>query len=131
MNRMTKSVLGLICVGSLFAGSRALADVPPPDVCQVEKAACQNAGANYDEDGVCTKATCSRGSANGQVTTYECLRCEPGTVPGAAGSTTVPKTGDHKDDGGCSVGALSSEKSIATLMLGLGLVALGISRRRR
>ena len=124
--------MGLMCAASLFAAPVARADVPPPDTCRTEHAACDNAGENYDLAGVCTAATCSKGSASGQVTTYECLKCEPGAVVAAAGApSTDAETDPHKDEGGCSVGALGSEKGIATLMLGFGLVALGISRRRR
>jgi MYXO-CTERM domain-containing protein len=57
---------------------------------------------------------------------------------GTAGATGVGGTGggpatgsDQHDDDGCSVGALGSEKGVATWMLALGLVALGVSRRRR
>ena len=46
---------------------------------------------------------------------------------GAAGSGTPGSS----DDGGCAIGVLGSEKGVASLMLGLGLAALGLSRRRR
>lgn len=46
----------------------------------------------------------------------------------SAGAADQPSKGD---DGGCSIGVLGSERGIGSLMLGLGLVALGISRRRR
>jgi len=131
MNGLMKGVLGLMCAASLLAAPAARADIPPPDVCQTENEVCHNAGDNYNEDGICTQATCSRGSPSGQVTTYDCLKCEATTIPGAAGSTTVTETDKPKDDGGCSVGMLGSEKGVAVMMLGLGLVALGISRRRR
>jgi hypothetical protein len=72
------------------------------------------------------------------VTTYECLKCESrplssdaGVVLGAAGASTVTETDAQKDDGGCSVRALGTEKGVASMMLGLGLLALGVSRRRR
>jgi len=131
MNGMMNGVLGLTFAASLLAAPAARADIPPPDVCRTENTACHNAGANYDQDGICTKSTCRKGSASGQVTTYECLVCEQETAPGAAGATTVTESNGNKDDGGCSVGALGSEKGAAALMLGLGLAALGISRRRR
>lgn len=127
----TKLLCGFWGIASLFATSVARADIPPPDSCRTESEACHNAGERYDQDGVCTKATCSKGSASGQVTTYDCLLCQPETTPSSAGATTVTETDDHKDDGGCSVGALGTEKGVATVMLGLGLIALGISRRRR
>ena len=52
---------------------------------------------------------------------------------GGVGMGGGPATGGAHpdDDSGCSVGALGSERGIATLMLTLGLAALGISRRRR
>lgn len=131
MNAMLKGAMGLMCAASLFAASAARADIPPPDVCQTEAAACHNAGETYDKDGVCTKTTCSRGSASGQVTTYECLKCEASTAPGAAGAATVTETDAAKDEGGCNIRAIGTEKGIASLMLGLGLLALGISRRRQ
>jgi len=133
MNGKMKGVRGLLCAVGLFAASAARADIPPPDVCQTENAVCHNAGESYDKDGVCTATTCSRGSANGQVTTYACFKCEAASAPGAAGAAPVTETetDGHKDEGGCSFHALGTEKGIAGLMLGLGVVALGVSRRRR
>jgi hypothetical protein len=132
MNAMMKPVSGLICAVGLFAASTARADIPPPDVCHTENATCHNAGTNYDQDGVCAAATCSKGSATGQVTTYECMLCKSDALLGAAGASEVASASDdHKDDGGCNVRALGTEKGIATVMLGFGLLALGISRRRR
>ena len=128
MNGMMKRLSGLLCAAGLFATAAARADVPPPDVCQTEKAVCHNAGESYDKDGVCTAATCSKGSASGQVTTYDCFKCESGAAA-VAGAATVTKTDGN--DGGCSVRALGTEKGVASLMLGLGLLALGISRRHR
>lgn len=128
---MMKSLLGLICAAGLFTAAAARADIPPPDVCRTLGEVCHNAGEAYDKDGVCTAATCSKGSASGQVTTYECLKCVAGDVSGAAGASTETVTDTPKDEGGCSVGTLGTERGVATLMLGLGVVALGISRRRR
>jgi len=145
MNGMMKSISGLLCAAGLFATAAARADIPPPDVCQAENAVCHNAGENYDKDGVCTAATCSKGSASGQVTTYDCFKCESGAVgaagatgaagaagaTGTAGASMVATTDGNKDNGGCSIHALGTEKGVASLMLGLGLLALGISRRQR
>jgi hypothetical protein len=131
MNGLIKSVMGLLCAAGLLTAAAARADIPPPDVCQSEHAVCHNAGETYDKDGVCTAATCSRGSATGAVTTYDCFKCEAGAAAGAAGASTVTESDDHKDDGGCSIRALGTEKGVASLMLGLGLLALGISRRSR
>jgi hypothetical protein len=139
MNGMMRSISGLLCAAGLFATAAAQADIPPPDVCQTENAVCHNAGESYDKDGVCTAATCSKGSASGQVTTYDCLKCESaaagtaGTAgaAGADGAATVTKADGTKDGGGCSVRALGTEKGVASLMLALGLLALGISRRQR
>lgn len=131
MNAMMKTISGLLCAAGLFGAAAARADIPPPDVCKTEHAVCHNAGEKYDEDGVCTAATCSRASSSGAVT-YDCLKCDPGTPATAdAGVTTTTTTDDPKSDGGCSVRALGTEKGVASLMLGLGLLALGISRRRR
>ncbi|HKO53807.1 MAG TPA: hypothetical protein VJV79_39135 [Polyangiaceae bacterium] len=127
-----KGVVGLMCVAGLFVAPAARADVPPPDHCQTERAACHNAGETYDKDGVCTAATCSKGGPDGKVTTYECLKCEAGVVPDAAGAATTDTESDHpKDEGGCSIGTIGTERGVATLMLGLGLAALTLSRRRR
>ena len=140
MNGMIKGVFGWMCAASLLLTSAAWADVAPPDVCQTENAVCHNAGDTYDKDGVCIKTTCSRGGPQG-TTTYDCLKCQAAPASGSAGapaaptsgtagSPTAPASGTPKKDG-CSVGVLGSEKGIAAFMLGLGLVALGISRRRR
>jgi hypothetical protein len=142
MNEMMKGISGLLCAAGLFATAAARADIPPPDVCQTEHAVCHNAGESYDKDGVCTVAICSKGSASGQVTTYDCFKCESGAAgtagaagatgtAGAAGASTATTTDGSKGDGGCSVRALGTEKGVASLMLGLGLLALGISRRQR
>jgi len=51
---------------------------------------------------------------------------------GGVGATGGGQNGGHgTDDGGCSVGILGTERGVASLMLGLGLVAIGVSRRRR
>jgi hypothetical protein len=131
MNGMMKRLLGVMCAAGLFTVSAARADVPPPDVCRTLGAVCHNAGEAYNQDGLCKAAICSKGSASGQVTMYECWQCELGTVSGAAGASTETVTDEPNDEGGCSVGALGTEKGVASLMLGLGLIALGISRRRR
>jgi hypothetical protein len=134
MNGLMKGVAGLMCAACLFVASAARADIPPPDACQAENAACDNAGERHDKDGVCKKATCTKGSASGQITSYDCFKCEATPVLGSAGTSTTTETDELKDDGGCSVGSLGkfgTEKGVAALMLGLGMVALGISRRRR
>jgi hypothetical protein len=135
---MRKLIFGLLGAAALFASQAARADIPPPDACQTENAACHNAGTSYDKDGVCTKTTCSRGGPSGQITSYDCFLCQLGSAAGAAGAVgTAGAPSDaapQKNDGGCSVGALgalASERGIAALMLGLGMAALGISRRRR
>jgi len=131
MNGTIKGVAGLVCAVGMFAASAARADIAPPDACNTANVACHNAGQNYDKDGKCTATTCSRGGPQGQVTTYDCFKCEPDSSPAAAGATSDTETDAHKDEGGCSIRALGTEKGIASLMLGLGLVALGVSRRRR
>src|SRR6187549_1156133 len=100
MNGRMKGITGLICAAGLLVASAARADIAPPDTCQAENAACDNAGESYDRQGVCKKATCSKGSASGQVTTYDCFKCETSPVLGAAGNSTVTGTDKHKDDGG-------------------------------
>jgi len=130
MNWITKSVVGLLCAVSLFSATKARADIPPPEACQTEHAACHNAGDHYDQDGVCTAATCSKGSEQGQVTTYDCFKCEASTVS-EAGASNPTESQDTKAEGGCGIGTLGSEKGVAYLTIGLGFVALGISRRRR
>lgn len=155
----TKCLQGLVCMMGLLAAPAAWADIPPPGTCFTEHEACDMAGENFDQPGVCTATTCTKGPP-GQQVTYDCLLCEleaggaggEASVAGAAGTAGTPEAGGasgtagsapkagaagapvstpSKDDGGCSVGALGSEKSATALMLGLGLAALGISRRRR
>jgi hypothetical protein len=131
MNGMMRSLLGLVGAAGLFTAAAARADIPPPDVCQTLDAVCHNAGETYDKVGVCMAAVCSKGSASGQVTMYDCMKCEASNVTGAAGAPTEPAVNTPTEQGGCSVRTLGTEKGVATVMLGLGAVALGISRRRR
>jgi len=140
MNGMIKGVFGWMFAASLLLTSAAWADVAPPDICQTENAVCHNAGDSYDKDGVCIKTTCSRGGPQG-TTTYDCLKCQVAPASGTAGGPAAPASGtagtpaapasEPPKKDGCSVGVLGTEKGIAAFMLGLGLVALGISRRRR
>lgn len=132
MNGTMRSVLGLACGAVLFAAPAAHADLPPPDACQTADAACKNAGAAYDQDGVCKSTTCTKGPP-GQQITYDCLRCELPTTPSAAGAAPVNEGSDQKkDDGGCSMRALGGDRSSATLgLFALALLALAISRRQR
>lgn len=50
----------------------------------------------------------------------------------SAGAGTKPTSGDDsKDDGGCSVRQLGSERNVAVFMVAIGVAALALGRRRR
>jgi len=114
----------------------SFADVLPPDGCNAAAgAACDNAGPNNDEPGICVNATCPHetfgppdggldGGAGADATVEEpCVLCQ---LPDGGSSSGSSKS----SSGGCS----TSPGSPAGLGLGLilaGAVALGALQRRR
>lgn len=119
---------GLIGVVVLLVAAPAWADGVRYDTCDVAGASCHNAVAGHRPDdpstvpsadqavqpGTCENAKCERGGPDGGVV-FDCLRCIA------------------SDDQGCScrTGARVSQRSLAVLMLFVGLAALAWSRRKR
>lgn len=118
MTNFGKSLL--LALGFSLAALPAAADIPPPDSCKTEGASCDNGGPDADQDGTCEKRMCSRGSATGEITMYECLQCIPGEG----------KSSKKDDDDGCSMGPVRTEHGIAGVLMLAGLAALRLGRRR-
>lgn len=116
-----KVVVSSWALGMLLAAP-AFADIPPQDACRPadEGKACDNAGEQADEPGVCTKDSCTKQSPNGPLT-YDCHICKV-----ADADDTPPKS----NDGGCSV-SVSSAGGFESLIVPLAAFGLAAIRRRR
>jgi hypothetical protein len=127
------------------AAGGAFADVAPPDECTgAVGSACNNAGPNADQPGVCTNEMCPEtlpGPDGGVMTTENpCVLCEPtgagggsgttgsGAASGSGGSASSSSGGGG---GGCSIAIQPGNGVIAGTMLMVGLGALLADRRRR
>ncbi len=119
-----------------LAPTVARADVPPQDACNSTDVgnACNNAGPQGNQAGVCANTTCTKylPGSDGGTTTYACTLCLPPGDGGSAGATGDggAKKSSGSDGGGCSVSGAHTN-STAGLLLGLGLVGLAFRRRRR
>lgn len=113
MGRMIARVIRAVCLASVLCTTGARADIARPDnSCPTVGKACGNAGPDGDEKGTCQAKACS---ANSSAT---CQICE----------VDSPK---KDDESGCSVRAMGAEKGIVALLLGVGVAAVAMSRRRR
>jgi hypothetical protein len=138
----------------------ALADLPPPDACEYpesEGAACNNAGPDDDQPGVCAKGMCgsTHPTADGGLMTtyYACLLCQETSKPGASSSGATSSGTTSSTDGtssgttgagggsagaptsgggsSCAVGAVGREGMIGGTMALVGLGVILLDRRRR
>jgi len=116
-------IAAVIAFAFALHSAPAFADVPPPDSCTTEGAACSNAGANADQAGQCTQASCTRASPDGSVS-YDCLRCAASTD----GDASTGGSSKKKDGGGCAFSSRGGSGS--ALLAALGLLA-PVARRRR
>jgi MYXO-CTERM domain-containing protein len=89
----------------------AFADIPPEDACMAagEGKACDNAGENGDQAGVCQKDTCTRATPDGPMS-YECHVCKAGEG-GAGGSSgdPLPEGGNRNEGGSKAQGGTKTE----------------------
>ena len=130
-----RSALSAAAIALVTAwSSGALADLAPPDTCSGGAGtACNNAGSNADQAGICVATTCSSSHPNGDggftTSTYSCVLCE---VPDGGSASSSSSSGGTAT-GGCTVGVVRGEGGLAgagaALLVGLGL--LGSRRRRR
>jgi MYXO-CTERM domain-containing protein len=101
----------------------ALADVAPIDACMAADVgnACDSAGPNGNQAGICKQDMCTRTTPDGQMT-YECYVCK-------ATGNEDPGESDE-DDGNCNAAAVpvGGLAGLAVPLLALGLAA---ARRRR
>lgn len=124
----TNKGLTLWLLAGLLQANSAFADVAPPDRCNQEGAYCANAGgvgAQSGMPGICRPDQCQRGGPNGTIY-YDCLTCvvEPDAGQGGGDGTGTDESCN------CWVVRPSREQSVAGLMLLLGVLALGWSRRK-
>jgi hypothetical protein len=119
-SRVRVSLLVMLCL--VAWSSSASADIPPPDSCDASKVSgskCNNAGKSNDQPGVCVASTCPAGDG----ATKACLQCQV-TPGGSSLSSLMTKAG-------CSLSPFARDGATLAAMLGIGLVALGLGRRRR
>ena len=123
----------LCLLASMLQANVAFADVAPPDRCNQEGAPCNNAGgvgAQTGMPGICQPNRCQRAGPDGTVVYYDCLSCIAGQG-GAAGAGMAGSGGNGTDEScTCHVMRPSNEQSLAGLMLLMGLLALGWSRKK-
>lgn len=128
MNGTLKGCLGLVYAVGLLATPAARADVAPPDACFTENEVCQNAGGSFDQEGICTATTCTKGPPGDEIT-YDCLVCEAaaagaagtGGVAGGAGAAGMPDAagaGGMPEAGGTGGTHATGGKSGASGMAG-------------
>lgn len=150
---LRRSLIPVLFLGGAFllAPTPALADVPPPNQCNSAGASCDNAPPDYKSPGVCTASKCQKALQDGSIE-YDCTLCLAsdaggagaggagtgggsatggGSSTGGSPSTGGKKSSDSGDDGGCSIGAPSAERTSILIGLALALGGLAALRRRR
>jgi hypothetical protein len=142
MTRLNLTMLGL-CFGAVqLLATSAWADSADLEDCYDVGKAC------FGRPGVCREHTCYS-CDKGKAVPYSCKRCDVEPVsssggegggaggaeeqPAAAGQpAAIPECpAEKEEDSGCNVRRPSNEASVGAGMLGIGFVALGLSRRRR
>lgn len=141
----------------------AFADIPPADACVQadEGKACDNAGKNADEPGVCKQDSCTKQTPDGPMT-YDCYLCQAkggtageggapsnggataqggttseggskstGGSQNVAGSTTEGTTDNEGDDDGGCNLSAAPAGGLAGLISPLAAFGLAVARRRR
>jgi len=128
VTRLNPFLLGLSLGAIQLLSTSAWADSASVEECYIVGSACTSL------PGVCRAQTCYA-CDNGKAIPHDCKRCvvDPLSSSGGAGGVTdqpaaVPEC---PDDSGCTVRRPSSEVSVGAGMLGIGLVALALARRRR
>jgi hypothetical protein len=116
-----------LCALGLGAPS-ARADSANASECSGEGSACTVPGTTTP--GKCGTGACWTCSED-KAASYPCPRCLTAEQLANAGQASTPReTPPSCSSGGCSVGQLGAERGAATLLLLLGLGALGVARRR-
>jgi MYXO-CTERM domain-containing protein len=141
MRPLLKPALVLLTCTFYLLAAPARADVAPPDICQGEGTACDNAGPSGSLPGICKASKCSSPEPrpDGGVIIRDCLRCMPssggGGSSGAAGAAGAAAAGSagSEDDAGCScrLSSAGAERAVAATLLLIGFVAFRGWRRRR
>jgi MYXO-CTERM domain-containing protein len=123
VRKLNIEVTGFALAVALLA-TPAFADIPPADACMEadEGKACDNAGEEADQPGVCQADTCTRTTPDGPMT-YDCHVCK--ATAGGGGDDD-----GAEDDGGCNVAAVPVG-GVAGSMVPLLAFGLGAWRRRR
>ena len=98
MHSVSKLSLVLVAAALTLTPLHARADVPPPDLCSTEGAACNNAGPQGDMPGTCTASQCRHPNPDGGVFYTDCLLCKPTADSGGAAG------GENAGAGGVELG---------------------------
>jgi hypothetical protein len=131
---MKRALASLLVLGSVFFGSVASADVPPPDICGKAGEACKNAGETYNQPGFCTPTKCRRlvpGESGLKPYEWDCNKCflspDAGAVLAAAEAAAAPK----KSGCGCKLVGRVNGGAGEALGIGVALGALVMRRRKK
>jgi hypothetical protein len=133
MKRRNRLTVALLVLGSALVAPGARADVADFAECSVVGEEC--AAVSH---GICAKTQCWSCDSSKAVK-YACHRCvapddlEAAGAPNVAPARPIPTCAaapEQKEDGGCTVRQLGTERGIAAVFLAIGLGALGVARRR-
>jgi len=123
VRKLNIKVTGFALAAALLA-TPAFADIPPADACMAadEGEACDNAGEDADQPGVCQADTCTRATPDGPMT-YDCFLCK--AAVGGGGDDD-----GAEDDGSCNAAAVpvGGWAGLIAPLMAFGLAAW---RRRR
>jgi MYXO-CTERM domain-containing protein len=131
MKRVKGTIVGLLLCGSALLAPSARADSADAPECNNQGKTCTTSRVT---NGICTYGRCWVCEGDKPMT-YSCVRCESADEIAAAGAPSPPTepepTCSKKDDSGCTVHQLGSERGIGAMFLALGLGAFFWARRRR
>lgn len=115
--RNFKVVVSCWLVGMSLLAAPAFADIAPEDSCMAadEGKACDNAGDDGDQLGVCRKDTCTRATPDGPMS-YECHSCKTaeGGAGGGGSGDPLPEGGAKNEGGTTTDGGAKSEGGTKT-----------------
>jgi MYXO-CTERM domain-containing protein len=117
----------LLTAGVLLAPS-ARADVADFEECDTQGEPCSTTKV--------TKGTCNDRaqwacSEDGKLSKYSSRRCETDEQLATPAEQPLDAKPECKDETGCTVKRVGTERGIGALFLAIGLAAFGLSRRRR
>jgi hypothetical protein len=132
MKRSNGLTLALLLTAGALVAPAAWADSAEIEPCKIVGESCSTA-----LHGVCVKSECWS-CDHTKALKHSCNRCVSAEeldaaagAPNTAPATEPPTCSEEKEDGGCTVRQLGTERGIAAVFLAIGLGALGFARRRR